>query len=68
MLNKLPLKRFAKGSILLQSAHFSTLWPTASACQHVALASPGDLSAFQRVVPGRSLAASCRGLWFRELL
>jgi hypothetical protein len=30
------LKRFAKGSILLQSAHFSTLRPTASASQHVA--------------------------------
>jgi hypothetical protein len=48
--NKLPLKRFAKGSILLQSAHFSTLRPTASACQHVALASPGALSAFQLFV------------------
>jgi hypothetical protein len=31
-----PLKRFAKGLILLQSAHFSTLRPTASASQHVA--------------------------------
>src|SRR5215203_4387716 len=36
--NKLPLKRFAKGSILLQSAHVSTL-----------PASPGSLSAFQLV-------------------
>jgi len=33
---QIQLKRFAKGSILLQSAHFSTLRPTASASQHVA--------------------------------
>jgi hypothetical protein len=43
------LKRFAKGSILLQSAHFSTLRPTASASQHVAWGFAGRLLSISAV-------------------
>jgi hypothetical protein len=64
----IELKRFAKGSILLQSAHFSTLRPTASASQH---ATPFGLrfSASQLFVSeARPLPTSCWDQSFRELV
>jgi hypothetical protein len=62
------LKRFAKCLILLQSAHFSTLRPTASASQH---ATPFGLrfSASQLFVSeARPLPTSCWDQSFRELV
>src|SRR5215204_6563032 len=61
------LKRFAKGSILLQSAHLSTLRPSASACQHVA-GFAGRLVSISAICFGGGLPASHQDQSFRELV